>query len=958
MSTSPFFSSEQMSAMSGGPVPPAPKNYKLPDKFPSLSKAWRICLDLESHDPDLKARGPGWRRDAYPVGAALAIQDRDGTISFSEYYPLRHKQGPNVAVDKFYEYLSDQLAFYTGAIVGANLLYDADGLQYQGVYAPCAKWLDVQWAEALLDENAMSYKLDTLAMKWLGEHKVTDQLKELYGDYITRFREVHPGHARAYGLGDVTLPLRILDAQYKGNAEHQGLNKQHLTDLFHLESRQVPFLLYMRKQGVRVDLGAASKLGDMLIARRDESLRKASALSGVHLDSENFGKPTVVAAALDRLGIKYPMTAGREASDGVKYLAPRPSIKDAWLEMMAGEFGEELAVANQCDKAFGTFVDGYVTKYAINDRVHAEFHPLRKVDDESGKKNGTVTGRYSAVHPNLQNIPARDEEIGPLCRALFIADEGADWWSQDYCVAPDTRVLTANLEWKRADDLSLGEELIGCDETPKRNKTQGHRWLRRTKVERLSKLRQSCLRITTDQGTVTCSTKHRWLARRGQQTYSWRRAEKLKPGQIIAFICKPWEEETSKDSGYLTGLFDGEGTLGFGSLSFAQKPTGDNALVLEKGIRLLKERGYNLHVGDTKHKPTAEVHVQGGREEIFRLLGSIRPVRLLAKSANVWEGRMLRSKTTPAAKIISIEYLGEQDVLAIQTTEKTFIAEGLVSHNSQIEYRFLVHYAVALLCKGANVPQEMYKKNPDTDFHELCAALVWALEWNEAHRAYKAGEITEKEFKKRLKELRKPAKNLNFGLVYGMGLDKLAATLGMIGPDGKPTQQAKDLIDKYHAGAPFIRDLANKCSKEASDKGYITTILNRRRRFELWEPKHTEKGAPREMALPLAAAEAKWGKGKIKVSMTHKAGNARLQGSAADLMKKAMVDLWESGVFDPGNDITCVLTVHDELNGSVIPSARGKAALAEVKRIMETCMTLNVPILTSGSTGRNWSEAK
>jgi Mesyanzhinovviridae DNA polymerase len=704
-----LFSQEEMASIAGGVSVPAPKNYKLPDHFPSLKGVARIALDLESHDPEIHDKGPGWRRGAYPVGVSLAIQARDGTIPFSEYYPIKHKVGPNLSAEKVYEWLTDELAFYTGEIAGANLLYDADGLQYHGVVAPCAKWRDVQWAEALLDETAMSYRLNTLAQKWLGKKKVTEELKELYGDdYIQRFREVHPGHARAYGLGDVILPLQILNAQYKGNDQFDGLNKEHLTELFHLESRLLPFLLYMRKVGVRVDLDAAANLGKMLLAKRDAALRECTRHAGIEINQENFGKPTVIAAALDRLHIKYPMTAGTKDDEGETKTAPRPSITDKFLKDLDHPFGEQLKVANQCEKAYGTFVSGYVQDYAINGRVHCEFHPLRK-DNEGGKFNGTVSGRFSGTHPNLQNIPARDEEIGPLCRAMFVADEGAEWWSQDY---------------------------------------------------------------------------------------------------------------------------------------------------------------------------------------------------------------------------------------------------------SQIEYRMLVHYSVALKCKGAEIPQQMYLKNPDTDFHEMCAALAWALEWFENERAYKAGEKTEAQYEKEKKRIRKPAKNLNFGLVYGMGVDKLARELNMIGPDGKPTQQAMDLIELYHAKAPFIKDLNGKCGEEGQRLGYITTILKRRSRFNMWEPKEWKKGQPKERPLPLADAEAKWGKGKIKRADTHKALNRRLQGSAADLMKLAMVLLWESGVFDPGNDITCVLTVHDELNGSVVPSERGKKALAEVKRIMENCMELAVPVLTSGSTGANWSEAK
>ncbi len=75
-------------------------------------------------------------------------------------------------------------------------------------------------------------------------------------------------------------------------------------------------------------------------------------------------------------------------------------------------------------------------------------------------------------------------------------------------------------------------------------------------------------------------------------------------------------------------------------------------------------------------------------------------------------------------------------------------------------------------------------------------------------------------------------------------------------------------------------------------------------------------------------------------------------------MKLAMVLCWEAGVFCEANDITCNLTVHDELNGSFVPSERGEKSRKEVKEIMEHAMEISIPILTSGETGANWSEAK
>jgi DNA polymerase I-like protein with 3'-5' exonuclease and polymerase domains len=416
-----LFNIAEIEAMSGGFRPPAPKNYKLPSIFPDFSKAKRLSLDLESKDHSIAAgTGPGWRRDAFICGFAVALGDEKGNIEFSEYYPLRHKGGPNLDEERVYDWLRDQLAFFTGEIVGANLLYDADGFQYQNIIAPCAKWRDVQWAEALIDENAFNYYLNRLSKKYIGHGKLTDELLAMYGpDYKERMDEVHPGHMRTYGCGDVEQPLQILNAQAK------ELKHQHLTEVFDLESRLLPMLLYMRRKGQPVDMTAATRLHDTFTQKRQESLTaatKAAGLRGFQLTVENFGKPREIQKALDHLGLtNYPRTEKKG----------QPSITDAWLEATEHPFGHYLAAANKYDKALETFVNGYISDYAINGRVHCEFHPLKSVNGK-GKANGTVAGRFSGANPNLQNIPVRDDEIGPLLRAAFIPEPDYDYFSGDY----------------------------------------------------------------------------------------------------------------------------------------------------------------------------------------------------------------------------------------------------------------------------------------------------------------------------------------------------------------------------------------------------------------------------------------------------------------------------------------------------------------------------------------------
>lgn len=654
-----------------------PVDYSPPTHFPDLTKARRIAIDIETSDPDLKTKGPGPRRDGYIVGVSLATDD-----GFCDYFPIAHSVGPNLDREKVLEYVGNQFAFFAGEVIGANLLYDWDFFQYQNILAPLAHFRDVQWDEALIDESSYSYSLNALAQKYLGETKVTDELKELHGkEYIAHFRDIHPGHARAYAMGDVTLPLRISDKQ------KPELKKQHLTKLSDIEHRLFPFLLYLRRNGVRVDLDKAQQLTGKFQNWVRRKLERAAYFAGQEVNVDNFGKPAFLAQVLEGMGVEVPKT------DKGNY-----SITDAWLKKLKNPFGKQIAGANKYDKAGSTFIDGFVLDHQINGRVHPQFHPLRRVEDD-GDSQGTITGRLSCTDPNLQQIPTRDPVIGPLCRSMFIADEGAEMYAIDY---------------------------------------------------------------------------------------------------------------------------------------------------------------------------------------------------------------------------------------------------------SQIEFRVLVHYALQMPSLGENTDpdkrerreralaaareaQRMYKEDPTTDFHNMVVALTGLP--------------------------RKHAKNINFGLAFAMGRNKLARQLGLVDEKGQPTAKCLEIFATYHEKVGFVKELGHVTSREAEDKGFITTMLGRRGRFNTYEPREIDyESSTRPEALPYEEALKVYGK-EIRRAMLHKAVNKRIQGTAADLNKVALVNIWESGILF-GNDITASLTVHDELLGSAVPSEKGKKALAEVRRMMETALEFDVPILTGMGTGQSWAEAK
>lgn len=243
---------------------------------------------------------------------------------------------------------------------------------------------------------------------------------------------------------------------------------------------------------------------------------------------------------------------------------------------------------------------------------------------------------------------------------------------------------------------------------------------------------------------------------------------------------------------------------------------------------------------------------------------------------------------------------------------------------SQIEYRILAHYAVG---EGSDQIRQMYINDPNTDYHSSTAALIERVTGVKLSRSH--------------------TKNINFGLAYGMGLAKLAKDLGV------SMKEAQELSEAYHRGVPFARETMKLLSDFAQQYGYNRTILGRRTRFNLWEPAGWgEKGRALEYADALSAYGT-----NIKRAYLYRTLNYTLQGSSADMMKKAMATCYTSGIFD----VTGVprLTVHDELDFSVMDrSPRTMEAFREMHNIMQTCIPLRVPVVCDLDVGPNWGKVE
>jgi DNA polymerase I-like protein with 3'-5' exonuclease and polymerase domains len=217
-----------------------------------------------------------------------------------------------------------------------------------------------------------------------------------------------------------------------------------------------------------------------------------------------------------------------------------------------------------------------------------------------------------------------------------------------------------------------------------------------------------------------------------------------------------------------------------------------------------------------------------------------------------------------------------------------------------------------------------YRANPKTDYHNVVQNLV--------------KEACGKLYKRRY------IKDANFGLVYGMGFAKLCKKLGL------SDSEAKEFLAAYHGAIPFAKSLAAKAMGVAQERGYVLTLLCRRCRFDLWEPiaESRDERTFKFQGLRRDLAEQKWSGRRLQRAGTHKALNKIIQPSAADQTKQAMYDLY----YDHG--IVASLQVHDELDGSVTDVEEARI----YKRVMETCVLLEIPVVADVKLGPSWGNAK
>ena len=373
-----------------------------PSELPDLTAAKEIAIDLETRDPHLKERGPGWPTlNGEIIGYAVATSDWSG------YLPIAHAGGGNLDKRIVNNWIKKLLACPADKIAH-NAQYDLGWLRASG-FEVNGRIIDTMLTGSLLDENRFSYSLNALGYDYLGQTKSEKGLVEAASSFgIDPKSEMHlmPAiYAGEYATKDATLCLDLWQ-HFRGL-----IHSEDLLEVWNMEMALLPYLVDMTLRGMRVDVDQAERTKQELIKREKALNKRIKEIAGSAVE---IWAADSIAKAFDKEGMEYPKTPTGRPSFTKNFLADHPS-----------ELAKSIVSSRALNKMQGTFIDS-ILKYVVKGRVHGHVNQLR------GDAGGTVSGRISMVHPALQTIPARDPELGPMMRRLFLPEEGQQWAAIDF----------------------------------------------------------------------------------------------------------------------------------------------------------------------------------------------------------------------------------------------------------------------------------------------------------------------------------------------------------------------------------------------------------------------------------------------------------------------------------------------------------------------------------------------
>ena len=344
---------------------------------PTLKSEWvppSALPDLTQHKTiaiDVETRDPNLKKNGpgWAIGDGEVVGYAIATADWSCYLPVAHEGGGNIDKKQANKWLKKVFECPADKIFH-NAQYDVGWIRRMG-FEIKGRIIDTMVVASLLDENKFSYALNSVAFEYLGIAKSENLLREA---------------AAEFGL-DPKAEMWKMPAMF-------------------------PCLVDMTWRGVRVDMDKTERTRNAILKR--EKAVKAEIKRLVGYDVEIWAAQSV-AKAFDHLSISYPKTE-----------KGAPSFRKQFLSDHREKLPKLIVEARNLNKTSGTFINNILKFCHADGRIHSHINQIR------GDSGGTVSGRFSMNNPNLQQIPARDPEIGPMIRSLFLPEEGDHWAAIDY----------------------------------------------------------------------------------------------------------------------------------------------------------------------------------------------------------------------------------------------------------------------------------------------------------------------------------------------------------------------------------------------------------------------------------------------------------------------------------------------------------------------------------------------
>jgi DNA polymerase I-like protein with 3'-5' exonuclease and polymerase domains len=385
------------------PVFKAQTEWVKPTEFPDLRHADEIAIDLETYDPDLKTKGSG-----AVVGRGKVVGIAVATDGYAGYFPFDHEGGGNLDKALVLKWFKDVCECSANKIFH-NAMYDVCWIRAMG-FKINGRIFDTMIAASLVNENRFRFDLNSLGWDYVGQGKNESELvnaaKEWGLDPKADMWKLPALYVGNYAQRDAEVTLALWKVMQK------EITTQDITSIFDLETDLFPCLVDMKFKGVRVDTESAHKLKQKLNEQEKQLLLEVKKETG---EECQIWAARSIAKIFDKLSLEYERTEKTQA----------PSFTKNFLSTHNHPLVKKIAKAREINKAHTTFIDTII-KHEHKGRIHADINQLRS------DQGGTVTGRFSYSNPNLQQIPARNKDLGPMIRSLFIPESGCEWGCFDY----------------------------------------------------------------------------------------------------------------------------------------------------------------------------------------------------------------------------------------------------------------------------------------------------------------------------------------------------------------------------------------------------------------------------------------------------------------------------------------------------------------------------------------------